>query len=238
MKKIAILLIACVMCIGHISAQGYDYLGLGYNMGFLRSEGLDFVVDRYNETRPYLNDQMEQPRYFDGFAIHGGVGRGLLLLNLGYTQQSSKVSAEGTDATATTVQRDLKNKWNTFDLGIGLNIADGDRGAFGLGVNMGLNSEKALTRTGAPDDIGKEKFEEVQKQFKVGFSPFVQIILTGDSGTGLLIRPYYAWSPMTTDYTELNAAINPATAAGDPTPLEGDLKGFGITLLVVSMDGY
>lgn len=229
-----ILALSCV----RLSAQGYDYFGIGYNMAFLQSEGLDFVTNRYNETRPYLYDQMDEPRYFDGLSIRGGLARNAFLVDFGYTQQSCVVSAEGIDATGVAIQRDLKNKWNTLDVAFGVNVGDGEKGAFALGVNFGLNSEKSLTRSDTPDNIGKANFAQVQKQFKVGISPFVQLILAGEGGAGVLIRPYYAWSPVTTDYSELNAYINPYTAVGDPNPLDGDLKGLGVTVLIVGFDPY
>lgn len=231
-------LVTFFVTVQHARAQGYDYFGIGYNAALLKSEGLDFVVDRYNETRPYLTTQMPHPQYFDGISIHGGVGKGALLLNFGYTQQSCVVSASGIDATGVEIQRDLKDKWNTIDVGLGVNLGNSETKALALGVNFGLNSEKSLTRSDIPDDIGKANFEQVQKQFKIGISPFLQFIVASDGGAGLLIRPYYAWSPVKTEYSELNGFINPYTAVGDPYPIEGTLQGFGVTVLLVMMDGY
>ena len=34
-------------------SQGFYYAGGGYNAAFMKSEGLDYVLNRYNETRPY-----------------------------------------------------------------------------------------------------------------------------------------------------------------------------------------
>lgn len=238
-KRIAILALFSLLIIAQrASAQDFDYFGAGYNMAFLKSDQLDFVVDRYNETRTYLTEEMNYPRYFDGISLHGGIGRNAFLFNFGYTQQSSVVGAEGVDASGVLVRREVKDKWNTIDIGLGVNLGSSDTKALSLGVNFGLNSEKSLTRADAPDAIGKANFEQVNKQFKIGISPFAQFIVATEDGVGILFRPYYAWSPVKTDYTNLNEYINPYTAIGDPYPLESTLKGFGISILIVAFDGY
>jgi len=222
--------------ISSAQAQSYNYFAIGYNASMLSSDGLNYVVDRYNETRTYLDVTMPHPQYFDGLAVRFGASPGVILADFGFTGQSCKVSASGVDVTATEVQRDLKDKWNTYDVGLGFNLLKRDNAIIALGANFGINSEKIYTRVDAPENIKDQDFELVQKTFKVGIAPFLQFMILGDNGSGLLLRPYYAWSPMPTDYAALNAAINPATYANDPETIEGTLTGFGVNITLVHVN--
>ena len=235
--RVLIILLGFVLVANQtVKAQTYGYIGLGYNMSFLQSDGLDYVISRYNETRTYLDEQMKDPRYFDGMAIHFGLSQNAFLFDFGYTQQSCVVGAEGVDLSGVVQRREVKNKWNTIDFGFGVSLGNSETKALALGVNVGLNSEKSLTRADTPDKIGVANFAQVQKQFKIGLSPFVQFAVCSEDGFGVIFKPYYAWSPVKTDYTELNKYINPYTAPGDPSPIEGTLKGFGITVMLAFID--
>ena len=226
----------CIVTFGKVQAQDIFYAHIGYNAAVLKSEGLDFVVDRYNETRAYLTEPMPYPHYYDGLTLHVGGASSAFMYDFGLTYRSNVVSATGIDATGFEVQRDLKNKWNTFDVGLGVCVGGNEQFALMIGVNSAINSEKALTRADYPEDIGKANFEKVNSQFKIGFEPFVQMIVTNENGVGLLFKPYYSWSPILTEYTELNSYINPYTYVGDPYPIEGRLTGFGLSVSLVRYD--
>ena len=149
-----------------LTAQNYYYRGIGYNAALLKSEGLDFVIDRYNQTRSYLDDKMEYCHYYDGPSFRSGLSYNHFFIDFGFTYRSCKVSASGIDASGVRQQRDLKNKWNTFDLALGLGAGANENIALAFGVNIGLNAEKTLTRADTPDKIGVANFAKVNSQFK------------------------------------------------------------------------
>lgn len=213
--------------------QGYSYGGLGYNASYLKSEGLDFVIDRYNETRPYLTTIMPYNRYYDGITAHFGGAANYFAYDIGFTYRSSVVSASGIDGSGIEVQRDLKNKWNTWDFSMGINLGNSDTKALTIGINTALDSEKSLTRSDTPDKIGVANFAKVNSAFKIGFEPYIQLILATEEGFGILLKPYYSWTPVKTDYSELNQYINPYTYINDPIPIEGKLSGFGINIILI-----
>jgi len=213
--------------------QGYSYGGLGYNASYLKSEGLDFVIDRYNETRPYLTTIMPYNRYYDGITAHFGGAANYFAYDIGFTYRSSVVSASGIDGSGIEVQRDLKNKWNTWDFSMGINLGNSDTKALTIGINTALDSEKTLTRSDTPDKIGVANFAKVNSAFKIGFEPYIQLILATEEGFGILLKPYYSWTPVKTDYSELNQYINPYTYINDPIPIEGKLSGFGINIILI-----
>jgi hypothetical protein len=148
-------------------SQGFYYAGGGYNAAFLKSEGLDYVINRYNETRPYLDETMPSPHFYDGLTFHFGGAANAFFWDFGFTYRSCVVSATGVDASGTEQQRDVKNKWNTFDVGLGVNLGNSDTKALMIGINNGLNSEKSLSRADTPEDIGVANFAKVNSQFKM-----------------------------------------------------------------------
>ncbi len=221
------------VCTQVLTAQNYYYRGIGYNAALLKSEGLDFVIDRYNQTRSYLDDKMEYCHYYDGPSFRSGLSYNHFFIDFGFTYRSCKVSASGIDASGVRQQRDLKNKWNTFDLALGIGAGANENIALAFGVNIGLNAEKTLTRDDTPDKIGVANFAKVNSQFKIGFEPFAQLILATDKGLGLAFRPYFSWTPVQTDYYELNSYINQYTYVNDPLSIKGKLSGFGLSVILV-----
>lgn len=237
MKHCLFILSAVFIFSNSLKSQGYYYAGIGYNMAFLHNEGMDFVVDRYNDTRAYLDEPMEYPRYYDGASIHFGGAAKAFMFDLGWTVRSCKVSAVGIDLSGTEQQRDLKSKWNTFDMGLGISLGGSHSFAMMFGVNTGIGNEKQYTRIDAPDDVHTADYEKINSNFKIGFEPFVQFILSSADGMGLLIKPYYSLTPLMSDYYALNEGLNPNTYLNDPLTIEGRLTGFGISFIIVAY-GY
>lgn len=216
------------MLLIQVSAQKTFYGAAGYNLSIMKSEGLDYVVDRYNATRSYLDDQMDYMHYYDGIHLAIGAGQGPVLITFGFTQRQSKSSASGKDQTGTVQQRDLKNKWNTYDMGIAFGFNSDHLGLY-LGCSMGINAEKTLTRVGSADEVGTANFEKVNSQYKAGFDPYISIAVPM-GGAAFIIKPYFSWTPVKTDYYKLNQFINPYTYANDPVNIEGRLTGYGCTI--------
>lgn len=231
--KSALTLALCIMLTAQLRAQDFFYAGIGYNISFYQSEGLDFVIDRYNETRPYLTTTMPYARHFDGITMHIGGATNSFIYDFGYTQRACTVTALGVDISGEEVRRDVKSKWNTYDIGLGVSLGNSDKFAFMLGVNTGINSEKADSRSAVSDNIGVARYTTVVKKFKVGFEPFVQLLLTSDNGLGILFKPYYTWTPTETNYADLNAYINPFTYTADPLEINGKLTGYGLSIMLI-----
>jgi hypothetical protein len=227
MKKI--LFSALILQTGLLHAQ-YGYIALGYNGNYLSAENLDFVIDRYNETRVYLDDQMEYPHYLDGFDIHIG-GGDKVLVDVGYTWRSAKVSASGVDASLTEQQRDLKFKFGAFDFGLGFNVINSGT-VVSIGYNLTVGTEKYFSRLAPVGDVDKEDYDLIFKSFNPGGDVFIQFLFPFSDNNSLLIKPYYHFSYVVTDYAALNEALNPATASFDEPILESQLGGFGCSVMI------
>ncbi|MFI5172729.1 MAG: hypothetical protein ACHQFW_10080 [Chitinophagales bacterium] len=206
------------------------YFSIGYNVNYFTSENLDFVVTRYNETRTYLDKQMNLPRYFDGLDMHIGTGE-RVFTDFGFSWRSSKVSAEGIDATGVNNERDLKYKHGDWGLGVGYYFIQSDS-KIGLGYYQTFGFEKISTRVGPADNISEVDYEKFFSELNAGGEIFLQSLLVLNENTAFIVRPSYHFSFTSTDYAPVNAMINPATAGSDPEILESKLHGIGISVML------
>lgn len=208
-------------------------LGFGYNVNFLSPDSLNFVIDRYNETRNFLDIEMEHVSLPKGFVLNLEGGTRGLFYQTGYNWIRQRVFAEGTDASNTLQRREVRLKMDTYHFGLGTGIARGGAAAF-LGGAIELGQLKAQTRVGPKDQVKSQKWQNAVKEFNFYLTVFGQI-LVGGSGPGarLAIEPYYRFGLGKNDYSPLNAAINPNTAGGDPSPLNSALSSFGMKLMLV-----
>ena len=202
---------------------------IGYNMHFMKPDGPNFVVDRYNETRTFLTDDLDQFGYFDGFTLGWGIsgGPGTPYFEVGLNGRAQKRHAEGT-VSGIDYRRDLKIRNHTIYLGLGL--VTGDGAILIPGVRGEFGNLKARTRIGTIDDYKSEDWEEVHDSFAFYLTGFVKIAV------GLfVIEPYYSFDLLSGNsvdgFESVNQAINPNTYQNDPDPLPFDGGGFGIRLV-------
>lgn len=226
-KSILFLLISGIIC--PVFAQ-LGYFSVGYNGNMFKSENLDFVIDRYNETRTYLDKTMDYPHYLDGLDLHIG-GGSKMLFDIGYAWRGAEVSANGIDATGVDQQRDLKYKFGVWNFALAYNFLNSTNFMLALGYNQTLGSEKIYTRVGPATDIENENYEDIIKSFSPAAEFFVQIGVPLTESVGLLIKPYYHLNLVETDYGDVNRMINPATAAADDYELPSKPMGFGISVM-------
>jgi len=213
-----------------LSAQT-GYFSFGYNGNMFQSEKLDFVIDRYNETRTFLDVTMEYPHYLDGFDIHAGGGK-QVIFDFGFSWRSSYVHASGVDASGINQQRDLKYKFGAFDIALAVNVTGDAETKLAIGYNQTLGSEKVYSRVAPVEEVENTDYEKMLIDFNPGGDVFLQLLLPFSGSGGLIIKPYYHFSYGKTDYAPLNNTLNPATAGADDPVLESRLGGFGASIML------
>ncbi len=226
-KSILFLLISGAIC--PVFAQ-LGYFSVGYNGNIFKSEKLDFVIDRYNETRAYLDKTMDYPHYIDGLDLHFG-GGSKVIFDIGYAWRGAEVSASGIDASGINQQRDLKYKFGVWNFALAYNFLNSTDFMLALGYNQTLGSEKIESRVGPAADIENENYTDIIKSFSPAAEFFIQVGVPLTERAGLLIKPYYHLNLVETDYGDVNRAINPATAAADDFELLSAPGGFGISIM-------
>ncbi|HYV91300.1 MAG TPA: hypothetical protein VE978_05940 [Chitinophagales bacterium] len=224
------------------------YFGAGSNLSFTKPKPLDFIIQRYNETRTdcsvlCLSDEIENFRNISGVSVLCGyVGDGGLLLEAGWAGRNDIVTAQGTPAGDVLQQRDLKLRANTLTLGLGYIAGNEANVRPGINFSMDFGSLKTFSRAGEASGIKDKKYDEITKNVNLAFSIAGNLFfLFGRTGyVGLLLKPYYQLAVFDIDFSDLNAAINPATFVDDDLDSQkGKVSTYGITIaIILAGDGY
>jgi len=215
-------------------AEGQTFFQIGYNAGF--PDGLDslnFIIDRYNDTRSYLDEEMKHVTYSDGMSMSFGSmikGTGIFF-GIGYTGAGKKIFAEGTDNSSKLIRRELKVKSRIFDIDLGFSIMNTDNLKILLGTSYSFGSFVVKGRVAEESAIRKEKWELYNDGNNLFFSlgMFLRIAMSA----GLFIQPYFIFVPgdvFMNDVTEVNERINSNTYMNDPSPLRVKNNMFGVKI--------
>lgn len=173
---------------------------------------------------------LENCRLYDGVAVYAAAGIRGLYLDAGFVSRSCKVSSRSIADNADVLQRDLKNKFNTINIGVGWTAVAQPRFGLGFGVGTALGFDKVLTRIGKVESVQHAGYGKPVSQFKAAFEPFMTIIIASPNGRGIMIKPYASWTPEKTDYRKLNLKLNPDGYMYDaPSSVQSALIGFGVT---------
>lgn len=220
MKKIFLITILNLISLQSIYSQyrdDYFYLTAGYNFTFPSAGDLNYIIDRYNETRNYLTKDMGNVNSLSGPAFSAGygmsTGEGAWIFEGGITFNSSgEKSAEGV-VQGVTAQRDLKVKTFLVNLGIGYLFNSGKLFEYGFGLFTDIGSLKIETRVynqgdAIPDytDITPEGNTSL-----LAFTPTGFFNINFTKSAALSVRPFYFGQIFKQDLTEVNKTLNPNT---------------------------
>lgn len=228
MKQFLILFVLLSCLVLSSMAQGL-YLRGGYNTQFSRPNGLNYVVERYNETRTFLTQEMKP------FNNLNGVTYGILAIvdhfymEAQYDHRSQKRTSIGLDANNQELARQLRASINSFGFGFGYGTTDDGYGiAFGTRINVG--PLRVRTKVGTLDEINDLDWEEddVHNQLHIDLDFNIKLILAY-----FIIEPYYTFQiiPEANNMAEVNEAINPMTFPNDPENIPFKSGGFGLKLM-------
>lgn len=199
----------------------------GYNFSFGGTDSLNYVVDRYNDTRSYLDKKM------DHFNILDGLNLGFSFVNykgafgMDLTWRGTKHSAEGTDATGMLQQRDIKVNFNTFGMTGGY-VLDMGGNPLILGGRVDFGSFKVKTRVAPKEEIKDQDWGKAVKELTIALGVYAKLTF---GNPGVYIEPYFMSIPMKVlrpDMAQLNNAINPGTAWADPSTMRLKYATFGV----------
>lgn len=235
MKKIFITLL--ILWAGTSFSQTV-YFGAGYNLASGGFDDLNYVIDRYNETRSYLTTEMDNIHFNKGTVFSFGMAPGGFIYEFGIQYNRAKTFARGVDATQTEQQRDLYLRlWNLY-MDFGFPITE-EGVAIAPGFGWDLTTVKFLTRVAPPDEI--KDVDKTKSNMELGMHVrfFLKIIMGGtdDGGAGLMIEPYYSLGIMAADLSQLNEELNPATWQSDPEDLKEKYSFFGVRLMFLLKAG-
>ena len=202
-------------------------VGIGYNMSFTGLKGMNYVVQRYNETRTYLDKTMDEFKFMDGFTIDfGAVMSKGAFIDLAFSKAVKNHNAEGFDASNTLQQRQLRVAMVDWIMGLGFAMPAGETGSISFGGSLAFGRFKVKTRVGEKSSINKVDWEDIMREPIIRPGIFLRI---QTHSPGICIEPYINFNTLLpVSVTPVNRHINPATAGADPAEIKEPLTGFGI----------
>lgn len=202
--------------------RNYFLIGGGYQLTSASNKGLNFVIDRYNQTRQgqqgaatltkkmdYLNN-MSGPA-FGFFLLDNKYLNGVYVdMNMALLKADSR--AEGVDAFGNSASRDLQLNYSYWNVDFGYMFVQSQFIDLGIAAGTSLMVGKIDTRTGT------NEFEKADDYISGAFeiAPQINFFLTKSIPLSVSVRPYYFLDFIPSDYASLNEKINPYTAGGDP----------------------
>ncbi len=221
-KRIFLVAITFIITMPSAFSQSMKIFGgLGFSASRGSYKGLNFVLDRYNQTRQgqsgaaNVNTSMGNIRFLSGVSWQFGLlvlpdeDEGLLL----YTGINRIGRAGSTYATVTNInggtdRRDVRFTANSvnFELGLGGSY---DYYMGMVGGSLDLITTKAYTKINGGD------YKNVMKDDAIGLSFFIDFSVSVSEFVAVGIKPYWQLVIIETDFTDLNRAINPATYSRD-----------------------
>lgn len=221
----SILIAALFLCFSLSSFSQSMNIGIGYNIGtHTKVGGLDYVVGRYNDTRPWLSKKMEDPGFFRGMSYSMDYYYLNSLMSFEWIGRKSDFSASGVSS-AGDFTRDYRLKMNSWNFGLGRKMKkkSGAKGNY-LGMDFNMIIIKNYTRVYKTGDHIPD-YEQIDEwDLSLGISPFIQHV-----GTRFTTKIYYQLSYLKNDYWYANRAINSNTWSADPyEKIKGNSRSLGL----------
>lgn len=199
------------------------YLAVGYNYNSNFGDPLDYIVDRYNETRTsILSKQMNKASNFTGMSFSMGGYFSNILFDIEYVYKySSTMSAEAPSG-GITQKRELKVFGKSLNLGF--NYVLGKNNFYAMpGFSLDFNFMPVESRIYNINNTEPPAYEVISESGGGSFSnsvfmisPNVHLDYLMNKNLCISFKPYYSFSIGELDYSQLNQTLNPNTYQNDP----------------------
>ncbi len=212
-------------------------VGLGYQVGFFNTDSINFILQRYNDTRSYLSNKMRDIKMVSGLVIpvQGLIGSGNtgLMYEFGFTLAKAKRHAVGIDNSGIKQERQVKVGFNVWNLGLGPAFV-GKYAVVAPMLGFEIGMVKVKTRAAPSNEVSRADWIKVVSRPCVsGSLSMLCWVGSGASGFKLGLQPYYRLGFLKSDMQELNTAINPATWANDAGTQAQKISYSGLKLMLM-----
>lgn len=220
-------------------SQEIRFVGsFGGGLSFGSFRGLNYVIDRYNETRQgqpgaaTLTRNMHNMHTLPGINWRAGIlfGPGNnATFYLGIMRQGRTAStfAKAKDINGNETRRDLRFTANIINVDLGIGGID-EHAFFLFGLSSGFIFNRAYTKI-----TGQNEYQRVMDELGVGLSPFIDFNIPLKGPLGIGIRASYMATTVKTNFGDLNKAINPATYINDPPEkVESRMGNFSLNIMM------
>lgn len=199
-------------------AQVGLYAGAGYNFSLVNYGKVNFVIDRYNEARPYLTAKLPHFKTLHGPAILFGSKLGKnskYSVNLDYGNYGNTVSANWSDPNGSFQSTYLKINHQIYSLTFGIFPEINEILKFGFGFSVFYGKYKFSVKSPEYAYSNTSSFTDIAEYDAVGLAPLVQLFIGLAPNLFLHLKPYYNFDVTLSDIYSLNKSLNPDTYIQD-----------------------
>jgi hypothetical protein len=220
-----LILIPMMMSAAALNAQ-LVYGGWGYSANFTKLQGVNIVVNDYNELRDFLDDGMDEFRMLDGPTIQLGFAGNGVFTAFEMSWSNQKRRAEGVDITELLQRREIRVSHNHFSIFTGFGAFQ-EEGGIGIGLKTSFGNLKIKTRV-YPAAGDKADWETVSKELVMNSGPCLKIIFGDEAYFSLDV--YYTFGFFDPSANDLNLKLQGKNYE-DIEALNNSMNTFGFTLL-------
>lgn len=233
MKKTLLLVLTVILFSTFYSTGHSQSFAIGYRVASGSFKPLDFVIDRYNQTRTaILTKNMDKVSSVSGLVYSVGYNFG----EYGLEVEIPNLKSPTVTSETSTQIRELYMEISGFEFNASVGKEIFSDGAFFgfLGGTMSVDNVKPTiftriyNKNTSAGEFGKV---EAKSAINMGIGPYVgvhlmfpSVIIFGE------VRPFYKFSLVGSDFYDVNRGLNPATWTADNTDdLEGSMNTLGVT---------
>lgn len=239
MKYLKIIVVIIMLSAANSGKSQLAYLGIGYNMNRTNPEGLNVVVNRYNQIRNNLDKELGDFKSLGGMTIHAGGTVGHFLFGFDYSWRRNVNSAKGVFNNQS-FKRELQFREDKLGLNVG--IAAGEKTTAVLtGIKFDFYMPRVFTRLESDASPDPEWSKANTSVISSRIGPFIKLCFGPKAmwPAGFFIELNYGFGLFKTKYHEVDEAINGADYTDFEIPKElmtrsnyfGFHFGYGINLI-------
>lgn len=198
--------VALALMIGQSAwGQVNVFVSGGYQGNYMQLKPLNFVINRFNDTRTDLSQPMGNIEFLNGPGISLGIGGGNMAA-IGHYKRYDKVQQGSWREGGNKLTTSLKLEANDYGIAFGAVPGIGNSITFGMGLEITF-----LDLTISAETPHAEGYEVVEQYLKLGFAPYAQLFLGLTDHLYIYLKPSYTLDSRFSDFYAVNEAINPAT---------------------------
>ena len=213
------------------------YITGGYTFNFPNASSVNFIIDRYNNTRNYLTKKMDNINTLSGTDFSAGaildLDESAMLIEGGVTFKNSGTKyAEGT-VSGENFQRDFKVYNFLVDIGFGYLFNYNKPLDYGIGMFVDFGSFTYDTRIYKTNETPPDYTDiSPANSSALSFTPVAFLNINLNDHFGISVRPYYFAQILSMDLTDVHTALNPNTWQNDNASEYNSetFSGFGVDL--------
>lgn len=195
------------------------YMAGGYSFQFVTADPMNYIIQRYNETRDFLTEDMGDINFSSGAAFSFGFGMGededFLLFEIGLTLGSTGPKSAVGPVDGVSKTRDVKLASYYINTGFAYLLQNENKFEYGLGLFIDYGAFRAKTRI-YNTNSSKPTFTDIgEPQTLLAFTPTLFLDYNFSDQFGLTFRPYYRAQLVSQDLSYVNEFLNPSTYRND-----------------------